>query len=74
MDACEGCFCDVTRPRDAAATSYPTNATRRNHFSNLLFSFFHTDHKQSDFFFYIVFPPEVNFDIDAGDGGGGKAI
>ena len=33
------CFSDVTRPRDASATSYPTNATRRNRFSTIFQSF-----------------------------------
>ena len=34
----------VTRPRDASATSHPTNATRRNHFS--IFFIFHENHKK----------------------------
>ena len=37
--------------------------------------FFHKNHKTSfKYFFPIFFPPEGNFDIDAGDGGGGVTI
>ena len=60
-----------TRPRDALATSYPTNATRRNHLSTICSGVFHKNHKKiKNTFFSIFFLLEGNFDIDAGDGGG----
>ena len=67
----EGCFSDVTRLRDASATSYPTNATRRNYFSTFFpFRFYRNYKHHKKTFSSICFPPEGNFDIDARDGGG----
>ena len=61
-----------SRPRDASATSHPTNATRRNHFSTFLKTFLTTISKKHLFYlFCICLPLEGNFDIDAGDGCGG---
>ena len=39
----------------------------------VLVAFFHKNQKQNvnNMFFSYLFPPEGNFDIDAGDGGGG---
>ena len=76
----EGCFSDVTRPRDASATSHLTNATRRDHFSSIFIIIFqekiNKNYKKSfeNHFRSILFPPEGNFDIDAGDGGWGGTI
>ena len=49
------------------------NATRRNHFSTIFAISFHKKHSQSfkNHFVPYLFPPEGNFDIDAGDGDGG---
>ena len=53
------------------SASQPTNATRRNHFGTI-FSFLFTEIKKiTKTGFSHIFPPEGNFDIDAGDGEGG---
>ena len=55
--------------------SLPTNATRRNHFSTL-FQFFTkiTNKSLNNNYFPYLFLPKGDFDIDAGDGGGGGTI
>ena len=56
--------------------SHPTNAKRRNHFSINVHVFHFCFHKNRKKHLTpcvpFVFPPEGNFDIDAGDWGGGN--
>ena len=54
-------------PRDACATSHPTNATRLNHFSTSFHFFnFHKNHKTSIIFSF--FPPKGTLTLTPGMG------
>ena len=54
-------------PRDASATSHPTNAARRNHFITIFQFFIKIRKINSKTLFHIFFLLEGSFDIDAGD-------